>query len=57
MSTKNEISFFDINFWTGENYLFKKYSQSDKETLEKLIERKKQKNIHFSLLSNFLSLI
>ncbi|MDD5659093.1 MAG: hypothetical protein PHR39_03650 [Actinomycetota bacterium] len=56
MTTKTSINFFDLNFWFGENYLSQKYSLSEKKTLEILSKRKKQKNITFTLISNFLSL-
>jgi hypothetical protein len=57
MMTESDISFFDVNFWTGENYLSQEYSLSEKKTLDILLKRKEQKNISFTLISNFLSLL
>ena len=55
MSIETNIDFFDINFWFGENYLSEKYTLSEKKTSEVLLKRKEQKNIKFTLISNFLS--
>ncbi|MHB1275641.1 MAG: amidohydrolase family protein [Candidatus Humimicrobiaceae bacterium] len=55
MNLKQDIEFYDINFWFGENYLSEKYTLNEKNIIEVLLKRKETSNIGFTLLSNFLS--
>ena len=55
MNLKQDIEFYDIDFWFGENYVSEKYSLNEKRTIEVLLKRKESGNIGFTLLSNFLS--
>src|SRR5680860_1492894 len=55
MNLIQDIEFYDIDFWFGENFLSQKYSLTEKRTIEVLLKRKESSNITFTLLSNFLS--
>jgi len=55
MNLKQDIEFYDINFWFGENYLSEKHSLNEKNTIDILLKRKETNNVSFTLLSNFLS--
>jgi len=52
---EKNIEFFDINFWFGENYLSHKYTLFEEDAAKILQKRKKENNINFTLISNFLS--
>ncbi len=55
MGLEQDIEFYDINFWFGENYLSGKYSLTGKSIIDMLLKRKESLNIGFTLVSNFLS--
>jgi hypothetical protein len=55
MNLKQDIEFYDINFWFGENQLSEKHTFDEKSTVEMLLKRKETGNIDSTLLSNFLS--
>jgi hypothetical protein len=55
MNIKQDIEFFDVNFWFGENYLSEKYTLNEQKTIELILKRKESGNVGFTLLSNYLS--
>ncbi len=52
---KTGIKFYDINFWIGENYLSKKFTNPDTLLAKIIGERKDKYNIIGTLITHFIS--